>query len=141
MKNNIHSGVNREEIPTAGIIEKLLALLAAVKLIAKQMATPNAAKSPSAKIFSSLNDPNVINPMPISAPIIVKIILKEIFSYKNILLIIAAKTGDVLIINNALAIDVSSIATTNNKVPIECVAINITPLTPGDLIKDNVGFL
>ena len=79
--------------------------------------------------------------MPMSAPIIVKIILKEIFSFKNILLIIAAKTGDVLIINNALAIDVSSIATTNNKVPIEWVTINIIPLTPGDLIKDKVGFL
>ena len=43
-------------------------------------------------------------------------------------LIVAAKTGDVLIINSALAIDVSSIATTNNKVPIEWVIINIIPL-------------
>ncbi len=137
----MHNGVNRDDIPTAGIIEKLLALLAAVKLIAKQIATPKAATSPTAKNSSSLNDPNVINPMPISAPTIVKIILKEIFSFKKILLIIAAKTGDVLIINNALAIDVNSIATTNNKVPIECVAINIIPLTPGDLIKDKVGFL
>ena len=137
----MHNGVNRDEIPTAGIIEKLLALLAAVKLIAKQIATPKAAISPTAKNSSTLNDPNVIKPMPISAPIIVKIILKETFSFKNILLIIVAKTGDVLIINNALAIDVSSIATTNNKVPIECVTINIMPLTPGDLIKDKVGFL
>ena len=137
----MHNGVIRDDIPTAGIIEKLLALLAAVKLIAKQIATPKAATSPIAKNSSSLNDPNVINPMPISAPTIVKIILKEIFSFKKILLIIAAKTGDVLIINNALAIDVNSIATTNNKVPIECVAINIIPLTPGDLIKDKVGFL
>ena len=103
----MHNGVNRDDIPTAGIIEKLLALLAAVKLIAKQIATPKAATSPTAKNSSSLNDPNVINPMPISAPTIVKIILKEIFSFKKILLIIAAKTGDVLIINNALAIDVA----------------------------------
>ena len=137
----MHNGVNRDDIPTAGIIGKLLALLAAVKLIAKQIATPKAATSPTAKNSSSLNDPNVINPMPISAPTIVKIILKEIFSFKKILLIIAAKTGDVLIINNALAIDVNSIATTNNKVPIECVIINIIPLAPGDLLKDKVGFL
>ena len=125
----MHNGVNRDDIPTAGIIEKLLALLAAVKLIAKQIATPKAATSPTAKNSSSLNDPNVINPMPISAPTILKIILKEIFSFKKILLIIAAKTGDVLIINNALAIDVNSIATTNNKVPIECVTINIIPVS------------
>ena len=85
----MHNGVNRDEIPTAGIIEKLLALLAAVKLIAKQIATPKAATSPTAKNSSSLNDPNVINPMPISGPTIVKMILKDIFSFKNILLFIA----------------------------------------------------
>ena len=43
----MHNGVNRDETPTAGIIEKLLALLAAVKLIAKQIATPKAATSPA----------------------------------------------------------------------------------------------
>ena len=59
MKYNIHKGVISEEMPTAGIIEKLVALLAAVKLMAKQKAVPSAATSPTAKTGSVLNDPKV----------------------------------------------------------------------------------
>ena len=141
MKYNMHKGVISEEIPTAGIIEKFDALLAAVKLMAKQKAVPSAAMSPTAKTGLVLNDPKVIIPIPINAPIIVKIILIVIFSFRKILLIIAANIGDVLIMNRALAIDVNSIATTNRSVPNECETIKIKPLGFGDFIKFKVGSL
>ena len=64
-----------------------------------------------------------------------------IFSLRKILLIIAAKIGDVLIIKRALAMDVNSIATTKNNVPNECETININPLNFGALRKEIVGFL
>ena len=137
----MHKGVRSDEIPTAGIIEKLEALLAAVKLIARQIAVPNAAISPRARIFSVFEDPNEIIPIPISAPKIVSIILYVIFSLRKILLTIAAKIGDVLIIKRALAMDVNSIAITKNNVPNECEIININPLNFGALRKEIVGFL
>ena len=97
----------------------MAALLAAVKFIAKQMATPIAAKSPGAKKIPLLFVPKVITPIPMSAPKIVKIILLVIGSDKNIQLIIAANIGEVLIMKRALAIEVNSIETTNSKVPKE----------------------
>ena len=68
-------------------------------------------------------------------------ILIVIFSFRNTLMILAAKSGEVLIMNSALAIEVNSIAMTNRRVPNECETIKINPLGFGDFIKSKVGFL
>ena len=105
----MHKGSNKEEIAIAGIIEDLAPILADVKLIEKLIATPNAAKSPKFKKYDPPGDPEIMITIPNKAPKIVIIILRLIFSFRNILLIIAAKIGVVLIINSVLATDVNSI--------------------------------
>ena len=116
-KNKRIKPINKEEMPAAGTIEKFAALLAAVKLIPKQIATPKAHRSPNKDVCGFKDELNAIIAIPIRAPKIVKRILVSNFSFKNTLLKIALNIGEVLIINNALATDVNSIAVINNKLP------------------------
>ena len=80
----MHKGSNKEEIAIAGIIEDLAPILADVKLIEKLIATPNAAKSPKFKKYDPPGDPEIMITIPNKAPKIVIIILRLIFSFRNI---------------------------------------------------------
>ena len=90
---------------------------------------------PSIENSEWFEDPMDIIAIPNNAPIIVKKILKLIVSFKNILLIMAANTGEVLKINNALATEVISMAAIKNIEPNPWQIINIIPFIPGFFIK------